>query len=354
MIWLKRIALVAAVALVLGLGSGAFVASIYNKEVDQAIEKIKTDTTLKPKPEEEVVPEDPRQGESLNILLLGSDSRSMSDPGRSDSIMLAHIPGNRQHVYLLSIPRDLESEIPGYGTQKINAAYAYGGAPLTVNAVATAVGVPIDHVAIIDFQGFMDLVDALGGVTINNPYEACDWGQDRCWEEGPVNLTSEDALSYVRWRKGLPNGDITRGQNQQRVLKAVIGKLLSKGTITSPSRFGDALETLASHITVDDSLDRDTIKGVGLSMRITGRDDIRSITYPISGYYNDPVLGSLDVVDDEVAEELREALRTDNFDEYWTEHHNDPVAGNATVEDDSYITEEEAEETEAVSTANEH
>lgn len=342
MVWMKRISIVVAVALVMALGVGAFVASLYNKEVDKAIEKISTETTLKPKPEEVVVPEDPRQGESINILLLGSDSRSIEDPGRTDSIMVAHVPSDRKNVYLISIPRDLAAEVPGYGTQKINAAYAYGGAPLTVNTVSTAIGVPIDHVAIIDFQGFIDLVDALGGVTINNPYEACDLGQDRCWEEGPVTLTSEDALSYVRWRKGLPNGDITRGQNQQRVLKSIVGKLLSKGTLTNPARFGEALETLASHITVDDSLDRDTIKGVGFSMRITGSDDIRSITYPISGYYDDPVRGSMNLVNEEAAAELKDALQTDTFEKYWLAHKNDPVAGNSTVEDDSHIVEEES------------
>lgn len=249
--------------------------------------------------------------------------------------MLAHIPSNRQNVYLISIPRDVQAEIPGYGVQKVNAAYAYGGVALTVNTVSTLAGVPIDHVAVIDFQGFIDLVDALGGVTINNPYEACDWGQDVCWEAGTTNLDSEEALQYVRWRKGLPNGDITRGQNQQRVLKAIMGKLLSAGTLTNPTKFGESLETVATRVTVDEDLDRDTIKGIGLSMRITSRDDVRSITYPISGYYNDPVLGSMDIPDYERVTELQEALKSDTFEQYWLDHKDDPVAGYATVQDEA-------------------
>ena len=103
----------------------------------------------------------------MNFLLLGSDSRGQ-DRGRSDVMMLVHSDPDRAKLYLISLPRDLWVPIPGHGTDKINAAYAYGGAPLAVQTVENLLKVRIDNVALTDFTGFFRLIDDLGGVTVFN------------------------------------------------------------------------------------------------------------------------------------------------------------------------------------------
>lgn len=104
---------------------------------------------------------------SLNYVLMGSDSRG-GDRGRSDVLMLAHVTPERDRVYLISFTRDMWVDIPGRGFAKINAAYAYGGAPLAVRTVESLVGVRMDHAVVIDFTGFAGLTEALGGVTVDN------------------------------------------------------------------------------------------------------------------------------------------------------------------------------------------
>ncbi|WIB36226.1 LCP family protein [Curtobacterium sp. MCJR17_043] len=115
-------------------------------------------------------------GDALDVLLIGSDARERLDPqhdgvggGRSDTLMLAHVSADRRHVSLMSILRDSWVEVPGHGRAKINAAYSWGGVPLTVQTVEQLLGVRIDHVAEIDFAGFVGMTDALGGVTVQSP-----------------------------------------------------------------------------------------------------------------------------------------------------------------------------------------
>lgn len=328
-----KVFLIALTSTTLVLGGAAFgIYSYYNKQVNDSLSEIKRDELKAP--QTEAVPKDSRAGQSLNFVLMGSDTRGTDDPGRSDSLMVVHIPSNRKAVYLISIPRDLKVEVPGQGTQKINAAYSWGGAPLTVTTVQNLLGVPIDHVAIIDFQGFMNLIDTLGGVTIDNPHEGCDSGQNNyCWKKGKVTLNKEDALRYVRWRKGLPNGDIDRAQNQQRVLKAVFDKILSKGTLTSPTTFSDTLHNLSQQVTVDKDWSPEEMKGLAFNMDVSSSADVRSFVYPITGYEDNAVLGSLDLPDKARGEKLRAALKTDTVETYWNLHKNDPVAGDATVKE---------------------
>ena len=101
--------------------------------------------------------------------MLGSDARPGETSSRSDSILLVRIDPARQQIAELSIPRDLRTEIPGYAPTKINAAYAYGGPPLAIRTVENLTGVKVNHVVLVNFQGFEKLIDALGGVTIVNP-----------------------------------------------------------------------------------------------------------------------------------------------------------------------------------------
>jgi LCP family protein required for cell wall assembly len=204
---------------------------------------------------------------SLNILLLGSDSRdpSQADDGvsgeRTDTIVIMHIPASHDRAYLVSIPRDTWVHVPesqdgqnGDTMAKINAAYAWGGMRLMVQTVEEYTGVRMDHVAKIDFGGFVKVTDALGGVdmtvdqtidSIHPPY--------RRFEEGPRHFNGEEALDYVRQRYQFANGDFTRIKHQQMFLKALLDKAVSQGTVTNIGNLKSFVSSVASSMTVDQS-----------------------------------------------------------------------------------------------------
>lgn len=312
----------------LALGYGAFLYLKINNTLDNIARE---DLLPTHSGYEQAPPVDVNANKPITYLLLGSDSRGEGDTGRSDTLMLAYIPSNRENVYLLSMPRDIYVPIPGHSPNKINEAYSRGGAPLTVQTVEELLDTRIDHVAIIDFRGFMNLIDSLGGVTINNPYEGCDTSQGGCWEKGKITLDKEQALKYVRWRYGLPNGDITRTENQQRVVKAIFSKTLAEGSLTNLNEMTELLNQVTSNITVDSTLTNDEIKATMLNMKVRSANDIRELTIPIQGYSQDPVLGSLDIIDEERMLKLKNSIANDDLESYWLEHKDDPVAGDATV-----------------------
>ena len=227
---------------------------------------------------------------TLNILLLGSDSRG-SDRGRSDVMILAHVPPARDKVYLVSFTRDMWVTVPGRGAAKINAGYAYGGVPLAVRTVENLIGTRIDHAAMINFDGFIGLTDALGGVTVNNKHASPGFPR------GQVTLSGEKALAYVRERKNLPRGDLDRAERQRLVLQAIAGKLLSADTLANPARFSAVANRLGSFVTVDQGLTNGQIVSIGTSLRLTGGGDVVSLQAPISGFGRSRGGQSINLVD---------------------------------------------------------
>jgi LCP family protein required for cell wall assembly len=170
------------------------------------------------------------------ILVLGSDARtgesideSQSGPSRADTIMLVHAALGS--VRKLSIPRDIEVEIPGHGTNKINAAYALGGAALTIETVESFLGngLQISHLVEVDFEDFPELIDALGGVTVQNKTRICAPPFDNFWEgfrlrKGEQELDGTRALGFARVRKNPcspAEDDRARAARQQEVLRAM-------------------------------------------------------------------------------------------------------------------------------------
>jgi LCP family protein required for cell wall assembly len=180
------------------------------------------------------------------ILVLGSDARtgesideSQQGPSRADTIMLVH--ASLGSVRKLSIPRDIEANIPGFGTQKINASYALGGPALTIETVESFLGngLEINHLVEVDFDDFPELVDALGGITVNNKTRICSPPFDNFWKglnfrKGEIELDGTRALGYARVRKNScapGEDDRARAARQQEVLRAMGDKA------TSPSTF---------------------------------------------------------------------------------------------------------------------
>ena len=180
-----------------------------------------------------------------NVLVLGSDRRagdsideSQSGPARADSILVVHAAFGV--VRKLSIPRDSAADIPGHGAQKINAAYALGGAGLMIDTVEAFLGngMEINHVVEVDFADFPELIDSLGGITVNNKSRICAPPFDNFWKgfrlpKGQQKLNGERALGFARVRKNdcAPGeDDRDRAARQQEVLTAIRGRLLSPTT----------------------------------------------------------------------------------------------------------------------------
>jgi LCP family protein required for cell wall assembly len=202
-----------------------------------------------------------------NILILGTDHANQ--PGHetqhSDSIMLIRTDPSRHRVAYLSIPRDLRVPIEGVGDTKINAAMQSGGAPLAIKTVASYTGLAVNHVIIVDFSQFKDVIDALGGITVDVPERIiskfdcplktnaeCDRWKGWRFAKGPQHMSGKRALIYARVRKNLLNPgdtDITRTEHQQDVLRATLRKMTSFSTLVKlPFVGGDLVKPLATDL----------------------------------------------------------------------------------------------------------
>lgn len=235
--------------------------------------------------------ERPADTDAVTFLLIGSDVRApgpttgsdatASGVSRADVIMLVRIAGDRESVTLASIPRDSWVRIPGHGMNKINAAYAFGGASLLVRTVEQVTDVRIDHFAAIDFHGFKAMTAALGGVTVQ-VRERITYGP-YVFTEGLNHLNGEEALAYVRQRKKLPKGDLDRIQRQQQYLQAMASKVLSRETLSNPSRLDDFLLALTSAVSVDDTLSSVDLFQLAFSLRSLSMDAVHFFTVPVNG-----------------------------------------------------------------------
>jgi LCP family protein required for cell wall assembly len=183
------------------------------------------DVILGEEPEESTVTTEPGRPRGVNILLMGSDRQEEEGEtyGRSDTLMLVHVDPDNDYASVLSLPRDLRVRIPGYGRDKINAAYALGGPALAIETVRDLTGMPIDHYANIDFDAFRQVTEELGGIYVDvdkdyYPPRGATW-EFIDLEPGYQALKGEDALDYVRFRHD-QNGDFGRIERQQRFLRA--------------------------------------------------------------------------------------------------------------------------------------
>jgi polyisoprenyl-teichoic acid--peptidoglycan teichoic acid transferase len=260
-------------------------------------------------------PKEPQETGTLNYVLLGSDSRDPGNEGngRSDTILMVHLNAKRNKAYIISFPRDMYVTVPGYGKNKINAAFAFGGAPLAVRTLENLTGTRMDHVALIDFEGFIRLTEDLRGVTVTNKTAFSAHGYD--YPEGKITIAGEEALWFVRERKLLPGGDLDRAENQRNVIKAIVQKGLSVQVLSDPGTFINFIGNVAKHLTVDNDLSDAEIRRTALSLRLTGKD-IELLQAPISGFAMTRDGQSIDVVDTAKMAELSSALKKDKLSEY--------------------------------------
>lgn len=232
------------ILLVLVIGIGSFLL-LTARDVKQTVDGIQKETKAI---DEGVTSEKIKNKERINVLLLGIDEREF-DSGRSDAMLLMSLDPATDSMDLVSIPRDTRTEIIGHNTvDKINHAYAFGGVDMSLETVENLLDIDIDYFVEINMQGLADLVDAVGGVTVENDLDWYDEGfykKDYHYKKGQISLDGQQALGYARMRHLDPDGDFGRNARQRQVIEAVINK---GANIKSVGRIDDLLDVLGKNV----------------------------------------------------------------------------------------------------------
>ena len=263
---------------------------------------------------------------AVNILVLGTDSRtSASDPSqwkegaqRTDAIMIVQVSGDRKTVSVMSIPRDSWVEIPGHGQGKINAAYSYGGPSLTIHTVENLTGIHIDHFAVANFESFVALTDEIGGVRVNLKTPQRLAGKEL--GAGAQVLDGQQALAYTRERSSLPNGDFDRVKRQQTWMRSIVSRVLTNGTLSSPTALYSFLKTASRTVAVDESFTLNQMQSLALETRHLHSNDIRFMTVPTAGTGTSTDGQSIVTLDADADTPLFNAFAEDRVSAYLTEH----------------------------------
>ncbi|MFN6548808.1 LCP family protein [Mycolicibacterium septicum] len=268
-------------------------------------------------------PERPAAAQGTTWLLVGSDSRQNLSPeqqadlatggdignGRTDTILVVHIPGigSSAPATMVSIPRDSYLPIPGYGEDKVNAAFSLGGAPLLAQTVEQATGLHLDHYAEIGFDGFAALVDAVGGVTmcpaepISDPLAGIDL------PAGCQELDGRSALGYVRTR-ATPRADLDRMIHQRAFMSALLHRATSPEVLLNPLRWQPMARAATNSVAVDENAHVWDLGRLAWAMH---GDDLVTTTVPI-GEFTGSDSGAVVVWDSDAAGRLFSALANDS------------------------------------------
>lgn len=256
--------------------------------------------------DEEVVSElSAANGTTLTFLVVGSDSRERLDDlaffgpaggERGDVIMLVHLDQATGEARMLSIPRDLWVDIPGNGEGKINSAYSYGGPSLMVQTIRENLGIEVNHYVEVDFVGFIEMVDELGGIEMTFPYPARDAKSGLSVEAGTQMLDGEQALAFARSRKyqeyqndawvSVDASDLGRTQRQQEVVRAILTEMKTPASIAEA---GQIAGSMAEHMTVDAAFATSSVASLAWDFRGLVTGSIDGQTLPV---YGDSVNGA--------------------------------------------------------------
>lgn len=175
----------------------------------------------------------------VSFLLLGVDAEE-STTGRTDTIMVITVNPNDESMRMVSLPRDTRMEIVGQGIMdKVNHAYAFGGADMAMDSVENYLDIPIDYFVTVNMDGFKDMVDALGGVTVDNSFEFDQSGYT--FDEGTQDLDGDQALAYSRMRREDSRGDLGRNERQREIVNAMIDEGAQFSSITRVTSIMDAV-----------------------------------------------------------------------------------------------------------------
>lgn len=229
------------------------------------------------------------------FLLAGSDERdgSVDDDGtvggRTDSILLLHEPASGPAA-LISLPRDSYVEIPGHGSNKLNAAYAYGGAPLLVETVEQLTGLTIDHYVQIGMDGIGEIVNAVDGVRLCYDHDVDDKKSKLKWKAGCHTVKGKKALAFARMRYADPEGDVGRVKRQQQLIGAVTRELTSPANLWQPGQQVAIARAGTDVLTVSEGTGALDIARLALAFRaargdggVTGTPPIASLNYRPGG-----------------------------------------------------------------------
>ncbi len=315
-----RIVLITQLVLALLTASGVYVA--YGR-LDSNLadgDRIEHVVTARPPPR------GPRQ--PLNILVMGSDSRDgagndidgLTGGGqRSDTAILVHVSADRSETYGISLPRDALVDRPecrvdgeivsGEDDAMFNSAFAVGGQLCTVQTVEALTGVYVDHFLTLDFNGFKEMVDAVGGVEVCIPEKVEDPARGIFLEAGTQILEGDQALDYVRERYQLSvTGDIGRMRRQQAFAASLINKVKSAQTLSQPTRVYSFLQAVTDSIRVDEDIDSlAALADLAMQFQDTGLSKIRFVTVPVVDSETRP--GRLEITD--AAKDLWRRIRKD-------------------------------------------
>ena len=236
----------------------------------------------------------PEAGSGTNWVIVGSDSREgLSDEEvkelhlgraagrRTDTIILLHRPASGPPT-LVSLPRDSYVPIPGRGRDKLNAAYAYGGASLLVRTIEQVTGLRVDHYAEVGFGGFVGMTDAVGGVELCPSRDIRDRKSGLRVQKGCQEMDGPTALGYVRARYFDPKGDLGRVARQQEFLGAVFDRAASPATLLNPLRVVDLGNAATTALTIDDGDGPVSLVRFALTMRGVAGGDGKRVTVPVA------------------------------------------------------------------------
>ena len=268
----------------------------------------------------------PPAGVGTNILLVGSDSRAGLTPEeaaaigsdtidvgqRTDSIMIVHITAGGGTTAVVSIPRDSYVPIPGHGSNKINAAYSFGGAKLLTQTVEDATGIHLDGYVEIGFGGFASIVDSLGGIEVclAKPLKDTMVGLDL--GVGCHLLAGKDALSFVRSRYGDARGDLGRADRQRQFLAALMKKAVTPATVLNPVRYAGFTKAASKGVTIGRDTSMGHALGVFQALRAVGSGDAVSLLVPVeTASYQTKNAGVAVKWNDKAAKELFSLIRQD-------------------------------------------
>lgn len=282
------------------------------RDLDRNIASTDIETLLgtdRPSAPEPADPDDPAAGRALNILLVGVDDREgenarFGDAGqtgvRSDTVILAHVAADRSRVELVSIPRDSWVAVPACalpdGTEsvptegKFNGAFAIGaetgdvgyGVACSIRTLESVTGVRVDGFMAVDFTGFIETIDAIGGVPICVPEPIDDPEADVVLDAGFQTLDGAQALGFARARKSLGDGsDIQRIGRQQELLAATFRAVLDRDLLTSTPRLYRFLDAATGSLTTSEDLGSiSDLTGLAISLRGVRADDVSFVTVP--------------------------------------------------------------------------